>query len=72
MAIGSFRRAVSSIIPEMTRVALINRRAELVRDTPNFDKRNFSITCRVPATRKSGAKDIAARFRFTRAGFHSA
>src|SRR5579884_2827457 len=31
LAIGTFRRAVSTVIPEMTRVALLNRRAELVR-----------------------------------------
>jgi hypothetical protein len=41
MSVGSFRRAISTIIPEMTRVALLNRRADLVRDTPNFDKRKF-------------------------------
>lgn len=41
LAIGSFRRAVSRIIPEMTRVALLNRRADLVRDTPNFDQKKF-------------------------------
>ena len=40
-AIGTFRRAVSKFIPEMTRAALINRRADLVRDTSNFDKRKF-------------------------------
>jgi len=41
LAIGSFRRAVSKVIPEMTRVALLNRRADLVRDTPNFDQKKF-------------------------------
>jgi len=41
LSIGSFRRAVSRIIPEMTRVALLNRRADLVRDTPNFDQKKF-------------------------------
>lgn len=40
-AIGTFRRAVSQFIPAMTRAALLNRRADLVRDTPNFDKRKF-------------------------------
>jgi hypothetical protein len=40
-AIGTFRRAVSQFVPEMTRAALINRRADLVKDTPNFDKRKF-------------------------------
>lgn len=41
LAIGTFRRAVSNFIPEMTRVALLNRRADLVRETPNFDKKKF-------------------------------
>jgi hypothetical protein len=41
MSIGTFRRAISKIIPEMTRVALLNRRADLVPDTPNSDKRKF-------------------------------
>ena len=41
MSIGTFRRAISTVIPEMTRVALLNRRADLVRDTPNFDRNKF-------------------------------
>src|SRR5437764_12182796 len=41
VAISSFRRAVSKFVPEMTRVALLDKRQELVRDTPNFDKRKF-------------------------------
>jgi len=41
LAIGSFRRSVSTIIPAITRVALLNRRADLVRDTPNFDEKKF-------------------------------
>ena len=41
MAIGTFRRSISKIVPEMTRVALLNRRADLVRETPNFNKKKF-------------------------------
>jgi len=41
LAIGTFRRSVSKIIPEMTRVALISRRKEIVRDTPNFHEKEF-------------------------------
>ena len=41
LAIGSYRRSVSTIIPEMTRVALLSRREEIVKDTPNFDKKKF-------------------------------
>jgi hypothetical protein len=41
LAIGSYRRAVSKLIPEMTRVALLSRHDEIVKDTPNFNKREF-------------------------------
>jgi len=41
LAIGTFRRAISKIIPEMTRVALLARKKELVAETPNFDSRKF-------------------------------
>ena len=41
LAFGTFRRAISKVIPEMTRVALIARRKEIVAETPNFRKRQF-------------------------------
>ncbi len=41
LAIGSFRRSVSMMIPEMTRVALLSRHDVMVRDTPNFDQKKF-------------------------------
>jgi Zinc dependent phospholipase C len=41
LAIGTFRRAISKIIPEMTRVALLSRRKEIVHDTPNFNEKEF-------------------------------
>jgi hypothetical protein len=41
MAIGTFRRAISTVIPEMTRVALVARREEIVKETPNFRAREF-------------------------------
>lgn len=41
MAIGTFRRAISTIVPEMTRVALLARKKELVAETPNFNSRKF-------------------------------
>ncbi len=41
LAIGTFRRAISTVIPEMTRVALITRRQEIVLETPNFRARQF-------------------------------
>jgi hypothetical protein len=41
LAIGTFRRAISKVIPEMTRVALTARKKELVAETPNFNSRKF-------------------------------
>ncbi|MGA8200742.1 MAG: zinc dependent phospholipase C family protein [Candidatus Sulfotelmatobacter sp.] len=41
LAIGTFRRAISNVIPEMTRVALSARRQEIVSETPNFKARQF-------------------------------
>jgi hypothetical protein len=41
MAIGTFRRAISTILPEMTRVALVARKKEIVAETPNFNSRKF-------------------------------
>ena len=41
LSIGSYRRAVSKLIPEMTRIALLSRHDEIVKDTPNFSKKKF-------------------------------
>jgi len=41
LAIGTFRHAIAKVVPEMTRVALINRRKEIIRDTPNFNEKQF-------------------------------
>ena len=41
LAIGTFRRAVSKIIPAMTRVALLNRRVDLVPEVPNANRKKF-------------------------------
>ena len=41
VAIGTFRRAIGGVIPEMTRVALVAYKKELVSETPNFNSRKF-------------------------------
>src|ERR1700733_2038514 len=41
LAIGSFRRAIGTILPEMTRVALVARKKEIAAETPNFNSRKF-------------------------------
>jgi len=41
LAIGTYRHSVSAIVPEMTRVALLTKRADLVRENPDFSKQKF-------------------------------
>ncbi|HLZ42122.1 MAG TPA: zinc dependent phospholipase C family protein [Candidatus Sulfotelmatobacter sp.] len=41
LAIGTFRRAIGKIVPEMTRVALLAFKKQLVAETPNFNSRKF-------------------------------
>ncbi|MFI5165868.1 MAG: zinc dependent phospholipase C family protein [Thermoanaerobaculales bacterium] len=41
LSIGTFRRAVSKTLPEMTRVALVARKQELVKEIPNLTKEKF-------------------------------
>ena len=41
LSIGTFRRSISSVIPEMTRVALLLKKNELVKEDPTFAKRKF-------------------------------
>ncbi|MFZ0863801.1 MAG: zinc dependent phospholipase C family protein [Candidatus Sulfotelmatobacter sp.] len=41
LAVGSYRFAVSRLIPEMTQVALQTHKKELMRETPNFAKKKF-------------------------------
>jgi hypothetical protein len=41
LAIGSYRFAISRVIPEMTQVALQTHKKDLMRETPNFAKRKF-------------------------------
>ena len=41
LAIGTFRRSVGSIIPEMTRVALLSRKDQMIKEDPNFDRKKF-------------------------------
>ncbi len=41
LAIGSFRYSVSSLIPNMTQVALRTHKKEIMRETPNFAKKQF-------------------------------
>jgi Zinc dependent phospholipase C len=41
LAVGSYRFAVSRLIPQMTQVALRNHKKDLMHETPNFAKQKF-------------------------------
>src|ERR1700681_3568191 len=41
LAVGSYRFAVSRMIPEMTKIALRTHKKDLQQETPNFAKRKF-------------------------------
>jgi Zinc dependent phospholipase C len=41
LSISTFRHSISSIIPEMTRVALLAKKDELVKENPSFAKKKF-------------------------------
>jgi hypothetical protein len=41
LAVGSYRFAVSRLIPQMTKVALRTHKKELMRETPGFAKKKF-------------------------------
>jgi hypothetical protein len=41
LAVGSYRFAISRMIPQMTQVALRTHKKDLMRETPNFAKRKF-------------------------------
>ena len=69
LAIGTFRRAISTVIPEMTRVALIARRKEIVAETPNFRARAVSLLPFAHELSKRMGKDLpASRIRNACAG----
>jgi len=40
-SIGTFRRSISGVIPEMTRVALLVKKDEMVKEDPNFTQKKF-------------------------------
>jgi len=41
LSIGSYRRAISKIIPKMTKAALLAHGKDLVREKPDFNKKKF-------------------------------
>jgi hypothetical protein len=57
LAVGSYRFAVSRLIPQMTKVALQTHKKELMRETPNFAKRKFLYRLSRSGYEKEWGKD---------------
>ena len=58
LAIGSYRFAVSRLIPEMTQVALKTHEKDMMARTPDFAKKKFFIVFLAPLTKRSGERTI--------------
>jgi hypothetical protein len=57
LAVGSYRFAVSQLIPEMTQVALQTHKKELMRETPDFAKSKFLYRLSRSGYEKGWGKD---------------
>ena len=63
LAVGSYRFAVSRLIPQMTQVALQTHKKDLMRETPNFAKQKFLYRLSRSDYEKQWGKD------YVRSGF---
>ncbi len=57
LAVGSYRFAVSRLIPRMTQVALQNHKKDLIRETPDFAKKKFLFRLSRSGYEKEWGKD---------------
>jgi Zinc dependent phospholipase C len=57
LSIATFRRSVSTVIPEMTRVALLTRKEELVKENPSFARKKFLYNLKRSEYEKQWGKD---------------
>jgi Zinc dependent phospholipase C len=57
LAVGSYRFAVSRLIPQMTKVALQTHKKELMRETPNFARKKFLYRLSRSGYEKEWGKD---------------
>lgn len=74
LSIGTFRWSVSRVIPQMTRVALLTKKDEMVKENPSFAKEKFLYNLKRAAYEKEwgknykrpgiGARILAAIFNF--------
>src|ERR1700687_998978 len=63
LAIGSYRFAISRLIPEMTQVALATHKQEIIKEHPNFAKKKFLYRLSRSSYEKEWGKD------YTKPGF---
>ena len=61
LAIGTYRRAVSKTIPELTRIAWRDKRQEIEQRTPGITEQAFSSRCRRATTTASSARNTRNR-----------
>ena len=59
LAIGSYRFAVSRMIPQMTQIALRTHKKDLMKEIPNFEKRKFLYRLSRSDYEKEWGKDHA-------------
>jgi len=57
MAVGTYRFAISRLIPQMTQVALQTHKKEFMRETPNFARRKFLYRLSRSGYEKEWGKD---------------
>jgi hypothetical protein len=57
LAVGSYRFAISRLIPQMIQVALQTHKKELMRETPNFARRKFLYRLSRSGYEKEWGKD---------------
>ena len=57
LAVGSYRFAISRMIPRMTQVALQTHKKDIMRETPNFAKRKFLYRLSRSGYEKEWGKD---------------
>jgi len=66
LAIGSYRRAVSGLIPKMTTVALVNYKDQIEKESPGFDRRKFIYRL----DRTEYEKNFGTQYAHPRVGSH--
>lgn len=57
LSLGTYRRSVSKIIPEMTRVAVVSREKDLKAEIPDFQRRKFIYRLNRASYEKEWGKD---------------